>query len=290
LKFDARAWKNTGAGLTFYVSQHRKADDVVVFITQHLSQVETRIRNITETFVECTNTENKRIFSLFRRRSKLVQEWRYKCPPAPVDRKIEEVLDKDLAKCYRTMGGYGVGGRKKPETKRIRGIPVYWLLLPVLAGVWLMTKAPEWIGAGVGKMVKNVSGQATKSEPKKDQTATVDTGQPLPAKEIKTEYTAMGAHATIKEENKLWVVGWVVFGNKYNVIMSNGEVWTESTEGMAVTDGASIERNGLYRNGVFYPIKPAVSRYLEKHSAGFGGGGEVRAAPPAADASGEKAL
>lgn len=275
LKFDARAWKQTGAGLTFYMSQHRKLNDEVIMITQHLSQLESRVRNITERFIECNNNTNRRIFTIFRRNSKLVQEWRYKCPPAPVDRKIEYHLDPKLARCYRTMAGHGVAGRNVPEKRRMKGIPVYWIALPIVLGVYVMSEMPGYVGKKLSGMVREI-GDPPKANPAPEapqmrQERPETTTQRPPA----TANPAPDPVRPVDSRARLKVAGWIYRAGKFNVLMTNGETWTETTPGLTLDDGASLERNGLWRHGVFYPLLSGGRR----DTGGVPGSGEVRAGP-----------
>jgi len=276
IKFDARAWKTTGDGLTFYCSQHRKLNDEVIFLTQHLSQLESRIRNVTELFVDCTNSTNRRIFSIFRRPSKLKQEWRYKYP-GPVDRTVEYKLDLAVANTYYTMTGHGISGRVKPEEKRIKGLPVWLLAIPILAGVYLMTKAPEWVGAGISAAMKKVAGKGTEAVASVAPPPPIpaQTGQNLPSCQVQTQ-----TQAPKPLESRLFVEGWLIRGGVYNVMMSNGEVWTEQTPGMRREDGARITRTGLWKGGVFYPLKPSVKRRVAVDGGQAGGGAAADPAKP----------
>lgn len=266
LKFDSRQWMKTGNALTFYLAQHAKLNDEIIFITQHLSKLESRIRNDAEQFVECNNTVNRKVYTYFRRPAKLETFTRYKCPPAPIDASTSYQLDKEIAACYDTMQGDGIKGRTVPETRRLKGIPAYWLIVPAILLAYLLTKAPEWAGHAVSGMISKYTNVKPPNDAPK--AATPDSGKtrsdPASAGNSPNSGTAirqspLGQSSSVEGTGRIYLTSVVYTAKLYTIRLSDGTVLDE-TDSPANRRRTLLTRNGLWYLGRFYPRLLPVSR------------------------------
>jgi len=126
----ARSFQTTPKGLLFYLSQHRHLGDDVIFITQKESQVEKVIRNLVMEFYVFKNLGQRSKLGF--RLPKLFGYSLFGEPPSAQGAQYMDIgkftLDRQLADCYRTESGVGVGG-------------------PVSADLGKRSARPSWIWA-----------------------------------------------------------------------------------------------------------------------------------------------
>lgn len=139
IAFDAREWGTTGPELSYYASQHRKLNDECVFITQHPDMLERRLRMLAGQFWSFQNNGVRRFLTFFQQPAYFTCEIHLKVPTGPqsppADSTLRYRLDKEIADCYDTSAGIGISGRKMPEKKQKKGLPIYWLLVPLYEGL-----------------------------------------------------------------------------------------------------------------------------------------------------------
>jgi len=150
LFFDSRQWQQTGPDLTYYLTQHRKFTDDVVFVTQFLDQVEKRLKGNCGEFNFLRNHGNDRLFgfrlpSVFQRRS-------YYKPPGPGTPCSELAVFRldaaGLGSCYRTGGGVGITGLADVGKAR-RGIPWKWAVVAGVVCLGLLALFPKVLASSV---------------------------------------------------------------------------------------------------------------------------------------------
>jgi len=178
IHFDARAWAQTGHQLTYYNSQHRKYQDEVVFVTQFLELIDKRVKGFAQDYVYFVNNGLQRFMTYFR----LPKYFTVKSFGKPRSGGTQDVpmavwryqLDPTLAACYDTSAGVGIPGRKKIEVNRIKGLPIFWIAVPVLAVAVALFYIPDVMTKGVK--------------------AALDRGQPKPATKTAPADTAPTSH------------------------------------------------------------------------------------------------
>lgn len=132
IAYNSRAWQKTGAGVMYYLSQHRKLGDDVVLISQAIANVDKQMRSVVQDFTVVRNVakEMHGVFNMprmFIRRTFLET-------PTPSSKAIETRtmrLDVEgLGSCYNTAAGVGIVGQSGADTsERRRGLP--WWSAPV---------------------------------------------------------------------------------------------------------------------------------------------------------------
>lgn len=132
IAFNSRRWANTGRGVIYYLSQHRKLGDDVILVTQHVNNVDKQMRSMAQdyTYIRNLRKEKAGVFKLpgvFIRQTFL--------QPASEHARATETgsftLDvKGVAACYDTAAGVGIHGRAADTLVKARG--VHWLVFPVV--------------------------------------------------------------------------------------------------------------------------------------------------------------
>lgn len=153
LHFDARQWKENGLELTYYNSQHRKFNDEVIFVTQFLDLVDKRVKGFAQEYVYFVNNGLQRFMTHFRLPSFFTVKT-YSSPKTggaknPDMATARYQLDVTLAACYDTSAGVGIPGRKKHETNRVKGLPIYWIVVPACGIAALLFYTPDLMTRGV---------------------------------------------------------------------------------------------------------------------------------------------
>lgn len=155
--FDARQWQKSAASLTFYNSQHRKLRDELIFVTQFMKLLESRVRGFAEQFRVYRNFVGAKAYNILSMPPRM-REIIYSVEPAPgvdPDYEIWRKLNPEIAACYDTSGGVGVSGGRKPEARKTRGFSLPWwtvLIAVVLFGIFL-TQVPGFIAKRVGNAI-----------------------------------------------------------------------------------------------------------------------------------------
>lgn len=255
IHFDARSWKENGLQLTFYDSQHRKYNDEVIFVTQFLDLVDKRVKGFAQDYVYFVNNGLQRFMTHFRM-PKYFTVKTYTRPQADGPRKdtpqaaTRYQLDVTLASCYDTSAGVGIPGRGKHEVARIKGVPIYWIAVPILLLAFVLMKAPDIMTKGVLKVLD--TGQkkpdATETSPAgagrgPDRLGPVPlpsgTTGPAPASTGPETPPAVGAPPA-----PVYVRSVAVFGRKAIVTLTDGRTLTSGTGLAAITDDYVFLKNG----------------------------------------------
>lgn len=267
LHFDARSWAKNGAQLTFYNSQHRKFNDEVIFVTQFLDLVDKRVKGFAQDYVYFVNNGLQRFMTHFRM-PKYFTVKTYSRPQSDGGRKDQHQaaaryqLDPTLAACYDTSAGVGIPGRQQREISRMRGVPIYFIVVPVIALGYFLTKAPDLATQGVMNVL--------------------ETGQPKPAAaDLGTQNAALmapspngrpsGEVATLPTVASgplagppppVYVHSVAVQGRKALVTLSDGQILSKGTGLLAITEDYVYTKDGSryprrYRRADPEPAKPA---------------------------------
>ena len=135
--FNARAWAETGRDVLFYLSQHRKLGDTVVWITQAVMNVDKQFRSVTQDYTYLRNL-NKEKMGLFKLPAMFLRRT-YGEPATPTSQAMETGSFKldvsGLASLYYTAQGVGIHNRGMADVKeRRKGVPWQVVLvgLPVI--------------------------------------------------------------------------------------------------------------------------------------------------------------
>lgn len=169
IPFDSREWAVTGPELTYYNGQHRKLNDELIFVTQFVNLIDVRVRGFVQEFWIFNNQGLERFMTWFQKPDYFHVEVHRKPPSGPNSPPPNEThrykLKKRIAACYDTSAGVGISGRKLPDKKRKKAIPLWWILVPLLLAAIGMVYVPRLLGKG---FVAIAGGSKTEEKPKQD--------------------------------------------------------------------------------------------------------------------------
>jgi len=145
--FNARAWMKTGRDVLFYLSQHRKLGDTVVWITQAVSNVDKQFRSVTQDYTYVRNLSKEKM-GMFRLPSRFLRR-SYGEPATATSQCMESgtftVDVSGVASCYDTAQGVGIHTRSAADkSEKKKGVHCAWLLVGApVALITLMHFAPD---------------------------------------------------------------------------------------------------------------------------------------------------
>lgn len=250
IKFNARAWMETGRDVLFYLSQHRKLGDTVICITQAVNNVDKQFRSVTQDYTYIRNLGKEKL-SKFRLPNIFIRQT-YNTPATdnstPMETGTFRLDVSGLAKCYDTAKGVGIHGRAGADTtERKKGLPWWVAAVAVVVLVLLVAKiVPQMIanlfkGPQVAKAVASV-------------TPTVKQAAHglFEAKTEKTNTVAPGQQLSQQASNEVvYCTGYDVLLGRFQIYLSDGR-WIYEGD----TNLNRIERNrGVVYGGRLYPFK-----------------------------------
>lgn len=157
-------------------------------------------------------------------------------------------MDVTLASCYDTSAGVGIPGRGKHEVNRMKGLPIYWIAVPILVLAYVLMKAPD-VGT---KAVMGVLNTGQKSEETPAPSPNNPEGPPSRSNaQSDGPQAQMGGPAagplaqgaSAKQEPEVFVRSIAVRGNRALVTLTNGQVLTKADGLVAITE------NHVYASG-----------------------------------------
>lgn len=231
LYYNARDFADTGRDALFYLSQHRKLGDTVVFVTQSVLNVDVALRRVAQDYTYLKNLAKQRegwfrLPSLFLRRT-------YAFPLGPDGVENQECLEsgsfrldvKGLAACYNTAAGVSIHGKMADTNEKKKGID--WRLgLGVLVAVILIIAfgAPRALGSLLSVKPKILPPQRIAPMGQPQQQQTTNTTKLVAEPDIKTR-TAVRPGGSATSTN--WIVGRVAYPY-WRVILADGQVLTRA--------------------------------------------------------------
>jgi len=242
--FNSRAWQETGRDVLFYMSQHGKLGDTVIWITQDLDNVDNQFKSVTQDFTEVLNLKKVRI-SKFKMPALFV--WKTRTSDKESAAVVESgsfTLDPKIARCYDTSKGVGIMGNGIADKfEKLKGIP-WWVgavglvalvaaaftILPKLAFHFLgKTLAPATSAA---KAVRSVSTNV-----------------------VSITHTAPGVLAVVPQlaTNEVFLVGRALIKRKIYVVLSDGRTFNLGDGHCTFVDRESVVIDG---REYFYDCKP----------------------------------
>jgi Zonular occludens toxin (Zot) len=127
--WSSRNWKDTGEGVLFYSSQHRKCGDDIFLVTQHAEQVETAIRRVVQDFWIVRNRSMLRVGIFKQPNDFRVGVYDTINAKAPMMTKGFKLDVNGIAQTYDTSAGVGLAGRMVGDLgKKRKGVP-FWVLV-----------------------------------------------------------------------------------------------------------------------------------------------------------------
>lgn len=166
--FHSRNFQNYSMACSFYLSQHRKLNDEVMFIAPVLQHLDKQLREMTAEFIYVKNTAHQKMLGFRGPGYLLVKAYNFPVTAGRSDVPAwtkRYALDKKMATCYDTMSGIGVSGRKSPETVKKKGLSIWWMVPVALIFIGGLMSVPYLLNSGVTGFFK---GQAEKALPDGD--------------------------------------------------------------------------------------------------------------------------
>ncbi|HVU27401.1 MAG TPA: hypothetical protein VHG71_06655 [Verrucomicrobiae bacterium] len=226
IKWPARGWNSTAAGILFYCSMVRRFGDDCFFQSQRIADVDSILMDRCQKFLVCRN-HSRLQFGAFQQ-FPIFSVAAYDHKPTPssdaMSRKFYRIDKKGIGQCYDTSGGVNVAGGVLADSKRKNsGIP-FWLL-PIVAllclalVVYVFKKAPHYIFSffhhPASKSVQQValSGQRTNSPAQTEDSLRDSAQQQAVLPKSNSENT---------DTNVVLCTGYVYFPNRIIVQLSDG--------------------------------------------------------------------
>lgn len=137
IAFNSRQWADSGEGVMYYLSQHRKLGDTAILITQSVQNVDRQMRSVAQDFTYLRNLKKERagLFKLpavFMRRQFLE-------PAGPTSKACNSgvfKLDLKVANCYDTGAGVGIMGDGADKEEKTKGLPWWVAILGIVLIIW----------------------------------------------------------------------------------------------------------------------------------------------------------
>ncbi len=256
--FDSRAWALTGVGLTYYNSQHRKLDDDVMFLTQFLGLIDTRVKDFSQEFIYLRNHSLEMFLTLFRRPPYFTAK-HYNKPPTLLHDFPNEthrfLLDKEVANCYDTSAGVGIKGVGRAESKKKRkGLPFWCIAFPIGVFCYVVFMAPDWLARGVLHTGAGRRGA--------ESLGVVPAGSsPAPAAvdlSVSPSSAVVPSPAAFVDQAAPYPVGYVASNTRITVFMSDGTTRNERDAELTRVERNSVTIDGRKQFFRARPRDPAV--------------------------------
>lgn len=273
VKFDSRGWQSQGPHVTFYISQHRKLDDECVFVSQFPELVDKRLKSFSQEYLYSENHGLTRMFTYFRapKYFTVSSYLRERTGHNDVSQWVTRfTLNLAVAKCYDTSAGVGIKGRKKPETKRMKGISVFWIFPIIALAIYLGNEAMD-------RTAKKLSGE---SELQKKPNQQKPVGQPAGSSVLPTNAQPNSSQPrllpawqpiseAVEPSSPLTVTGYVVQGRRIRVSLSDGRTLDETQGILSEVSSTSV----VLRDGTVLWVRPKKREQPHVGDAVEGAGG-----------------
>lgn len=253
IKFNARAWMLTGQDVLYYLSQHRKLGDDVVWITQAVGNVDKQFRSVTQDYTFIRNLGKERM-SHFHLPSLFVRQT-YNEPPSgnatPMETGSFRMDVSGLASLYDTAAGVGIHGTTGADTgEKKKGVP-WWVGLAICLLIIVIGFAT------VPKLIASVFRRpyaAAKQTIHSPMPAAVVRGSVDPGQQSTTKTNEIVVQAQ-SSTNEVRVCGYHHLTGKWVIMLSDGNELREGDE-----DLKEINRTkGVLYRGKWIPFaRPAV--------------------------------
>lgn len=244
----ARGWQQTPRHADFYMSQHGKLGDEVIFITQNTKLVDPNFYRLAQDFTYCTNYRLKK-YGRFRGANKFVA--RTYPMPATSGNEVtlneeEYKLDLEIGACYDTSAGVGMpGGGKADGGARVAGMSLKWVWVGVAAACLCV-----WFGMAKGLPMLTNRFLAPAIDPK-GQGAKVGQAVGLTAAPAAASAAAPARAAPVPaSDGTARVIGYSVSGREVIVWLSDGRVLTHRSR-----DLDRITEDAVYVAGQRYEFR-----------------------------------
>ena len=158
---NSREWKSTGPLLLWYISQHRHFGDEVVWITQHVGNVDKQWKSVTQDYTYVNNFSKEK-FRGFTKGNKFRRQTYLEPFTGSQTLQESEEFSPDwngIGSCYRTSIASGAADKGQSA----KGFSVRWLFAGIIFVVCLVAAffmwGPNWIAGKVGAHVDKLQSE-----------------------------------------------------------------------------------------------------------------------------------
>jgi len=249
--FNARAWMETGRDVLFYLSQHRKLGDTVVWITQAIANVDKQFRSVTQDYTYLRNLK-KESMGIFRLPSIFVRKT-YGSPATDTSQPMETGTFKldvaGLGALYDTAAGVGIHGRGADTSEKRGGLPWWVFLVGVPLLLLALAKFIPQLGAQFFTTQTAVQHAIAKTE---------STNQiaPVYVKSLTNNPTEITYKTAMAPARTLQLLGPTVYFTGFSLVGGNPTAYLSDG---SIYRGIAIERvtpMGAQIDGTWFPVMP----------------------------------
>lgn len=248
--FDAQGWAThdgrapRGVQCAAYLDQQRKFGDDVYASTngRFPTSIAKPFRDKAHEFIYLKNEAQTKL-GPFRGASRFKRR-HFASEPSknsePFETTIMEMDWTGIGSIYRTQDGLGVSGLLADKGRRAKGISIYWVFPIVLGVAASVVLVPMMLGRAATSFISgpppetsNVRGPGAKGAPVSQGTEVPGvavpaiTGRKSTVENQSTVPSARSNESTPPPQKQVWVRGFVMKGNRINVILSDGRTLTE---------------------------------------------------------------
>lgn len=223
-----------------YLTQHRKLGDEVWAMTQSPGNLDKQFRSLAQDF---RKLRNERLIKLgmFRGFDRFTCRHFDVEPSGKQEAYYTERFQLDaegIGSCYDTARGIGVQGNKADIGARAKGVTIGWGVAAIVAVCLSVLLVPKMLAAYFldGKAKPAVQSPSREVKPAEPEKVTQANGSPESAP-------------------PLWVVGFLIRGDKVQVALSDGRTLVEGEPGLSRVDRAGVIYNG--KRIFMRPVQPS---------------------------------
>jgi len=270
--FGSRSWQQTGDGVLFYASQHRKAGDDLIVCTQSTKQIDAALVRLTQQFLQCINRGKRRIGMW--KQPEGIRYHLFAEPPTggqqvPMLSNTQSVDIKGICQTYDTTAGVGLsGGMVGDIGRKVKGLPFWTIILAVLVLAAVVYFGLRYGVMGAAKHVIGVNLPEGQTTTNKHKSVGGTGGVALPFGMGTYDLPSGAVPAVAPERRKLpdwvdvyepkggdvYVVGWVHRGGPVGV---DGEIILSNGQAISVRDCQMIgPRYCVIRGERFWWLNP----------------------------------
>jgi len=236
IQFNSRSWAQTGRAAIYYLSQHRKIGDDVIMISQNPEQVDRQLRMLTQDWIHVRNLGKEQFSRYFKLPRRIL--WRSFASQPTSGREACQISgsfgvdEKGLANCYATMAGTGIMATEAKEIDKRRGMPFWWIALPIVA----IAIGISYTGEGYGAILRWITGK-TIAQTHAGQHPASSTPPPAPAAPAVIKYIEQPSTPAPQVATKTLspLVAMAKMNGKWIAHLADGRVFKEG-QGLEIAD------------------------------------------------------
>lgn len=249
--FNARAWAETGRDVLFYLSQHAKLGDTVIWVTQSIGNVDKQFRSVTQDYTYLRNMAKEKL-GRFTLPNVFVRQTFTE--PAGLNSQAMETgtfrLDvTGLCRLYDTAQGVGIHGRTADTAEKRKGIPWWVAVILFPAVIWAFLWYSPQVIANLTKP------KVTEKQRQQLISTNVPAGLKTPAEieAMPTQSKEQTSTSGNEAANEVVCTGWSILNGKATAFLSDGTILRER-------DIERLTESAIYSKGKEYRLAVVLSQ------------------------------